>query len=102
MVIFGCGDGYVTSAAFHLAVVIYLFHLWHHNFHFVADMLEKCWDPLSSTQSHKIKDLIFYLIENFPSISLSCHSYQKMSKVMIKRLNETLKNDVFVPMFPQE
>lgn len=69
---------------------------------YTLDLLKNVWDPLSSYQTKCLKHCITFLLEEFPSIPLSSHSYESMFKALIQRTRTILDKDVFIPLFSPE
>ena len=64
-----------------------------------TDLIEKVWDPLSSTQTLHLKACIQHLIQDF---SLDHQTFQSLFKLIIRRINMALEYDIFIPIFPSE
>lgn len=60
------------------------------------------WDPLSSQQTARLKNLITRLIDDYPSISADSKHTKMLIKALMDRMRKTLDEDIFLPLFTKQ
>lgn len=66
------------------------------------EIIEKMWDPLSSTQTLRLVTLIKRLIERYPSLKPNSKNMRILLTTILNKMRLTLENDVFIPIFPKQ
>lgn len=69
---------------------------------FIPEFIEKVWDPLSSTQTLRLVNLIKRLIERYPSLKPTSKYMRNLFTNILDRMRLSLENDVFIPIFPKQ
>lgn len=64
-------------------------------------LVENVWDPMSSSQTHRLVDCIQKLAEDYPTVSSSNKNTQALLQAIVARMRKTLDDDVYVPLFPK-
>ncbi|XP_071819280.1 PAX3- and PAX7-binding protein 1-like [Apostichopus japonicus] len=64
-------------------------------------LVENVWDPMSSSQTHRLVDTIQRLAEDYPTVSSFNKNTQALLQAIVTRLRKTLDDDVYVPLFPK-
>ncbi|CAD6996092.1 unnamed protein product [Ceratitis capitata] len=67
----------------------------------VADIVNQCWDPLSTTQTLRLIGFINRLGRDFPLKDTSKQLQQLFEKIL-EKMKLSLENDVFIPIFPKQ
>lgn len=67
----------------------------------VADIVNQCWDPLSTTQTLRLIGFINRLARDFPLKDISKQLQQLFEKIL-EKMKLALENDVFIPIFPKQ
>lgn len=68
----------------------------------LTELIEKSWDPLSSTQTLNLVTLIRRMIENYPSLKPTSKYMKNLFTAILDRMKLSLENDVFIPIFPKQ
>lgn len=64
-------------------------------------LVENVWDPMSSTQTHRLIGTIQKLAEDYPTVSSYNKNTQALLAAIIARMRKTLDDDVYMPLFPK-
>lgn len=67
----------------------------------MADIVNQCWDPLSTTQSLRLIGFINRLARDFP-LKDSSKQLQLLFEKILEKMKLALENDVFIPIFPKQ
>ncbi|XP_017466846.1 PREDICTED: PAX3- and PAX7-binding protein 1 isoform X1 [Rhagoletis zephyria] len=67
----------------------------------VTDIVNQCWDPLSTTQTLRLIGFINRLGRDFPLKDTSKQLQQLFEKIL-EKMKLALENDVFIPIFPKQ
>lgn len=62
---------------------------------------ETVWDPLSTTQTSRLVNTLQRIIRDYPCAHSSNRSMQNLLHAVVKRLQKTLDDDVFMPLYPK-
>ncbi|XP_062609801.1 PAX3- and PAX7-binding protein 1-like [Saccostrea cucullata] len=64
-------------------------------------LAESVWDPLSTTQTSRLVNVVSKLIRDYPCIQANNKTTQQLLNVIVKRIRTTLEDDVFMPLYPK-
>lgn len=88
----------VTGAFCRLWLLLqYSLHLNH-----LAELIETCWDPLSTTQTLKLVGLLGRLARDYPSLKSTSKYARTLFAAISDKMKLALDNDVFIPVFPKQ
>ncbi|CAD7093535.1 unnamed protein product [Hermetia illucens] len=68
----------------------------------LTEIIENCWDPLSSSQTLRIIGLIRRLVRDYPSLKSSSKHMQTLFTAILDKIKVSLDSDVFIPVFPKQ
>lgn len=69
---------------------------------FVVEIIETCWDPLSSTQTLKLVVAMGRLGREYPSLKTTSKYLRTLFATVLDKIKAALDNDVFIPIFPKQ
>ncbi|KAB0798165.1 hypothetical protein PPYR_09158 [Photinus pyralis] len=61
-------------------------------------LVDRCWDPLSSSQTLKLVGILSRYIRRFPSLGPASKPLQNLFNAILHKLKGALENDVFIPV----
>ncbi|XP_019844328.2 PAX3- and PAX7-binding protein 1 isoform X2 [Bactrocera dorsalis] len=67
----------------------------------MTDIVNQCWDPLSTTQTLRLIGFINRLARDFP-LKDSSKQLQQLFEKILEKMKLALENDVFIPIFPKQ
>ncbi|XP_054746441.1 PAX3- and PAX7-binding protein 1 [Anastrepha obliqua] len=67
----------------------------------VTDIVNQCWDPLSTTQTLRLIGFINRLGRDFP-LKETSRQLQQLFEKILEKMKLALDNDVFIPIFPKQ
>ncbi|CAG2185425.1 GCFC [Mytilus edulis] len=62
---------------------------------------EKIWDPLSTTQTSRLVNVVQKIINEYPSVHADNKKTQELLRAVVNRMKKTLDDDVFMPLYPK-
>uniref|UniRef100_A0A336M271 CSON010770 protein n=1 Tax=Culicoides sonorensis TaxID=179676 RepID=A0A336M271_CULSO len=68
----------------------------------VNDYVEKVWDPLSTTQTFRLVQLMSKLGRDYPSMRKNSKSLRKLFTSLLDKIKLSIENDVFIPIFAKQ
>lgn len=68
----------------------------------LTELIETCWDPLSSSQTLKIVELMGRLGRDYPSMRPTSKYTRTLFLTILDKMKAALENDVFIPIFPKQ
>ncbi|XP_037038522.1 PAX3- and PAX7-binding protein 1 isoform X2 [Bradysia coprophila] len=68
----------------------------------VTELIETCWDPLSTSQTLKLVGLIGRLGRDYPSLKATSKYLRTLFAAISDKMKLALDNDVFIPVFPKQ
>lgn len=68
----------------------------------VTEFIEKAFDPVSSTQTLRLVNLLRRLIRDYPSLKPTSKFMRAMFTAILDKMKLSLENDVFIPIFPKQ
>lgn len=76
--------------------IILLYEQWT-----ISVIAESVWDPLSTTQTSRLVNVISKLGRDYPCIQANNKATQHLLNVIVRRIRKTLEDDVFMPLYPK-
>ncbi|KAK9879759.1 hypothetical protein WA026_006821 [Henosepilachna vigintioctopunctata] len=64
-------------------------------------LVDKCWDPLSSSQTLRLLSIITRYIRRFPTLGPGSKSLTNLFNAILHKMKTSLEHDVFIPMTPK-
>lgn len=64
-------------------------------------LVDKCWDPLSSSQTLRLVGVLSRYIRRFPSLGPASKSLNNLFNAVLHKLKSALEHDVFIPIIPK-
>lgn len=68
----------------------------------IYDFVEKVWDPMSTTQTFRLVQLISKLGRDYPSLRPNSKSLRTLFTALLDKIKLAIENDVFIPIFPKQ
>lgn len=68
----------------------------------LTEIIETCWDPLSTSQVLRLVGMISRLGRDYPTIKSTSKYLQMLFETIVKRIKLSLENDVFIPIFSKQ
>lgn len=68
----------------------------------LTEIIETCWDPLSTSQVLRLVGLISRFGRDYPTIKPTSKYLQMLFDTIVKRIKLSLENDVFIPIFSKQ
>lgn len=66
------------------------------------DLIQECWDPLSTTETLRLVKLIRKLGHDYPSIRPNSNTLRTLFSSINYKLKIAIESDVFIPLFPNQ
>lgn len=66
------------------------------------EIVDTCWDPLSSTQTLKLVCALGRLGREYPALKPSSKYLRTLFVTILDRIKGALDHDVFIPIFPKQ
>lgn len=67
----------------------------------LSQLVDKCWDPLSSSQTLRLIGVLSRYIRRFPSLGPDSQSLNNLFNGILHKLKQSLEHDVFIPIIPK-
>lgn len=67
-----------------------------------AEIVETCWDPLSSTQTLRLVVALGRLGREYPALKPTSKYLRTLFTTILDKIKNALDNDVFIPIFPKQ
>lgn len=67
----------------------------------LTQLVDRCWDPLSSSQTLRLVGVLGRYIRRFPSLGPASKSLHNLFNAVLHKLKSALENDVFIPVIPK-
>lgn len=68
----------------------------------ITELIETCWDPLSTTQTLKLVGLIRRVERDYPTVHPSSKYTKTLFIAILDKMKNAMDNDVFIPIFPKQ
>lgn len=68
----------------------------------INEFVEKAWDPVSSTQTLKLVNLLRRLHRDYPSLKPKSKYMRTLFTAILDKIKLSVDNDVFIPIFPKQ
>lgn len=67
----------------------------------ITQLVDRCWDPLSSSQTLRLVGILGRYIRRFPSLGPDSKALSNLFNAVLHKLKSALENDVFIPIIPK-
>ncbi|KAK9721671.1 GC-rich sequence DNA-binding factor-like protein [Popillia japonica] len=67
----------------------------------LTELVDRCWDPLSSSQTLRLVGVISRYIRRFPTLGPDSKYLHNLFNAILHKLKSALENDVFIPIVPK-
>ncbi|XP_071955937.1 PAX3- and PAX7-binding protein 1-like [Antedon mediterranea] len=67
----------------------------------LCGLVENVWDPMSTSQTHRLVTMVHKLSEDYPTVSTENKNTQTLLTAVVARMRKTLDDDVYMPLFPK-
>lgn len=67
----------------------------------LTQLVDRCWDPLSSSQTLRLIVVLSRYIRRFPTLGPDSQSLNNFFNAILHKLKQSLEHDVFVPIIPK-
>lgn len=67
----------------------------------LTQLIDKCWDPLSSSQTLRLVGVISRYIRRFPCLGPASKPLNNLFNAVLHKLKSALEHDVFIPIIPK-
>lgn len=67
-----------------------------------TEFVQKVWDPVSSTQTLALINLVRRLIRDYPSLKPKSKYMRTLFTAVMDKMKDAVDNDVFIPIFPKQ
>ncbi|VDP85694.1 unnamed protein product, partial [Echinostoma caproni] len=66
------------------------------------ELVSASWDPLSGRESHQLVHLIRDLTVTYPTLCAGSRSTEQLFETIVKRMEVTIQEDIFIPLYPKQ
>ncbi|CAH1102662.1 unnamed protein product [Psylliodes chrysocephalus] len=67
----------------------------------LTQLVDRCWDPLSSSQTLRLVGIISRYIRRFPTLGPASKSLHNLFSAILHKMKTALEHDVFIPITPK-
>lgn len=67
----------------------------------LVQLVDRCWDPLSSSQTLRLLSVVSRYIRKFPTLGPACKPLNNLFQAILHKMKTSLEHDVFIPMSPK-
>lgn len=67
----------------------------------LTQLVDKCWDPLSSSQTLRLVGTVSRYIRKFPTLGPASKSLNNLFSAILHKMKTALEHDVFIPITPK-
>ncbi|KAL7291124.1 hypothetical protein TKK_0015251 [Trichogramma kaykai] len=68
----------------------------------LTTIVQKIWDPLSTTQTLRLIGLINRFMKDYPTLNKSSKQLTALFAIVMEKMEDAIDNDVFIPIFPKQ
>ncbi|XP_020282805.1 PAX3- and PAX7-binding protein 1 isoform X2 [Pseudomyrmex gracilis] len=68
----------------------------------LTSIIEKVWDPMSTSQTLRLVGTISRLIKEYPNLNDTSKQLEKLFNAILDKIKAAVENDVFIPIFPKQ
>lgn len=65
-------------------------------------IIEKIWDPMSTSQTLRLVGTINRLIKEYPNLNDKSKQLETLFNAILDKIKAAVENDVFIPIFPKQ
>ncbi|XP_017778141.1 PREDICTED: PAX3- and PAX7-binding protein 1 [Nicrophorus vespilloides] len=67
----------------------------------ITVMIEKCWDPLSSSETLRLVGVVGRYIRKYPTLGPDSKALHNLFNAVLNKIKTSLEHDVFIPIMPR-
>lgn len=67
----------------------------------LTQLVDRCWDPLSSSQTLRLVGIVSRYIRRFPTLGPASKSLANLFQAVLHKMKTSLEHDVFIPITPK-
>ncbi|XP_030765366.1 PAX3- and PAX7-binding protein 1 isoform X1 [Sitophilus oryzae] len=67
----------------------------------LTQLVDKCWDPVSSSQTLRLVGMVGRYIRKYPTLGPSSKSLTNLFNAILHKMQVALENDVYIPITPK-
>ncbi|XP_068904533.1 PAX3- and PAX7-binding protein 1 [Tenebrio molitor] len=67
----------------------------------LTQLVDRCWDPLSSSQTLKLVGIITRYVRKFPTLGPASKALSNLFNAILHKMKCSLEHDVFIPLTPK-
>ncbi|EZA57752.1 GC-rich sequence DNA-binding factor [Ooceraea biroi] len=68
----------------------------------LTSIIEKVWDPMSTSQTLRLVGTINRLIKEYPNLNDTSKQLETLFNAILDKIKAAVENDVFIPIFPKQ
>lgn len=68
----------------------------------LTSIIEKIWDPMSTSQTLRLVGTINRLIKEYPTLNDTSKPLETLFNAILDKIKAAVENDVFIPIFPKQ
>ncbi|EFN87798.1 GC-rich sequence DNA-binding factor-like protein [Harpegnathos saltator] len=68
----------------------------------LTSIIEKIWDPMSTSQTLRLVGIINRLIKEYPNLNDTSKQLETLFNAILDKIKAAVENDVFIPIFPKQ
>ncbi|KAL0100277.1 hypothetical protein PUN28_019575 [Cardiocondyla obscurior] len=68
----------------------------------LTSIIEKIWDPMSTSQTLRLVGAINRLIKEYPNLNDTSKQLETLFNAILDKIKAAIENDVFIPIFPKQ
>lgn len=68
----------------------------------LKDIVDSTWDPLSTSQTQRLVNLLSHLLQEYPSLVSSSKPLNNLLSSIVEKMKSAVENDVFIPIYPRQ
>lgn len=67
----------------------------------LSEFVAEAWDPLSSSQTSRLVNLLQALVSDYPTICTESKEVRRLLEAAVLRMRASLDHDIFIPLYPK-
>lgn len=68
----------------------------------LTQLVEKCWDPMSSSQTLRLIGIVGRYVRRYPSLGPASKALNSLFTAVLDKLKSAVEHDVFIPIFSKQ
>lgn len=74
----------------------------HKFFFFQLAIVDKIWDPMSTTQTLQLVKTVKRFIQEYPNLNETSKQLEELFNTILEKIQAAVENDVFIPIFHKQ